>query len=56
MTKDRVVGCNMGTGSRVNLVGKESIAMPGPGNYTKEGDTFGKDVKSFTIGEKHKEM
>jgi hypothetical protein len=48
-----------GNSKRTHIVSKEAGDMPGPGNYTDESNTFGKDGKKFTFsgkrGEKYSE-
>jgi hypothetical protein len=49
LTKDQTgQAFKMSQSHRVDIVSKEEIAKPGPGNYTQN-DKFGKDAKSFQM-------
>lgn len=52
LTKSAVASYRQAQSKRTDVVSKERLNSPGPGNYSFDGKTVGKDVPSYTIGTK----
>lgn len=46
--KDKSVTFKIGNSTRGDIISKETLDKPGPGNYTG-GDEFGKNANGFTF-------